>query len=170
MKDDMIHIGRATCADLEDILALQEENQPQHGGMLSASFGRHLFVEMMREAPLIVARRKGRVIGYLVTGTREQNAGIPIVEAMLALFPVQSDSHIYGPICVKAEERGKGLAQAMFTELERTEPGRRYVCFIRSDNHPSLRAHTKMGMHEIGRFVFHGKDYTVLLSPGFRTG
>jgi len=142
-------------------MALQEENQPEHGGTLSASFPQTLFAAIMHETPVIVARLSGRVIGYLVTSTKKMNAEISIINAMLTAYSGATDSYVYGPICVKEKERGKGLAQAMFTELQRLEPFREYVLFIRSDNTASLRAHMKMGMSEVASFVFCGNNYVV---------
>ena len=164
MIENLAEIGRATEEDLDGILALQAENQPGRGGRLSASFPRSLIAEIMRDAPVIVSRLVGCVIGYLVTSTKEMNAGIPIIEAMLAAYPGASASHVYGPICVAAEKRGKGLAQAMFAELRRLEPERQYILFVRRDNRASLRAHAKMGMREVAGFRFRDNDYMVLSS------
>ncbi|MDB5345545.1 MAG: family acetyltransferase [Schlesneria sp.] len=64
--------------------------------------------------------------------------------------------------CVAAAERGTGLAQAMFAELRRWLPAREGILFIRRDNVASLRAHQKMGMNEVGRFVFAGSEFAIL--------
>ena len=101
-----------------------------------------------------------------MNSTREMNDNIPIIRAMLDAYPGAADAYVYGPICVKEEERGKGLAQAMFTELRRLEPGREGILFIRRDNPASLRAHTKMGMHDVAGVVFGGIDYAVLSYVG----
>ena len=69
-------------------------------------------------------------------------------------------------ICVEAEARGKGLAQAMFSELRRLVPMREGILFIRRDNPASLRAHEKMGMREVAAFVFGGSEFAVLSCPG----
>src|SRR6476661_1005367 len=141
---------------------LQTANQPERGGTLSASLPRSRIAAMMRDMPLIVARRDGRIAGFLMTSTREMNADVPIIRAMLAAYPGATDAYVYGPICVSAEERGKGLAQAMFAELQRLLPGRTGILFIRRDNAASLHAHAKMGVHEVADFVFNGDDYAVL--------
>ena len=164
MIETFAEIGRATEEDLDGILALQAENQPGRGGRLSASFPRSLIAEIMRHTPVIVSRLNGCVTGYLVTSTREMNAGIPIIDAMLAAYSGAPASHVYGPICVAAEQRGKGLAQAMFAELRRWEPEREYILFVRRDNPASLRAHAKMGMCEVAGFRFRENDYVVLSS------
>jgi predicted GNAT superfamily acetyltransferase len=157
-----VDISRATEIDLDGIMELQTANQPERGGTLSASLPRSRIAEMMRAMPLIVARRSGRITGFLMTSAREMNADVPIIRAMLAAYPGAADAYVYGPICVSAEERGKGLAQAMFAELQRLLPGREGILFIRRDNPASLRAHEKMGMHEVADFVFSGTSYVAL--------
>ena len=163
-------ICRATEIDLDGIMELQTANQPERGGTLSASFPRSRIANMMRAMPLIVARCSGRITGFLMTSTREMNADVPIIRAMLAAYPGAADAYVYGPICVSAEERGKGLAQAMFAELQRLLPGREGILFIRRDNSASLRAHAKMGMNEVAGFVFDGNDYVALSYVGRESG
>lgn len=154
-------VGRADENDLDGILELQAANQMAKGGSLSASLPRDRVAAMMEQMPLIVARREGHVTGFLMTTTREMNADLPIVQAMFAAYHGTPDAYVYGPICVGEQERGKGLAQRMFADLRSREPGREGVLFIRKDNEPSLRAHLKMGMKEVGAFPFNGFDYAV---------
>ena len=163
---DAVNIGRATERDLDGILELQAANQLDRGGMLSVELPRSRVAEMMREMPLIVARRDGRIVAFLMNRTREMDGEVPIVRAMLDAYPGATDAYVYGPICVGEEERGKGLAQAMFAELRRLEPGREGILFIRRDNPASLRAHEKMGMREVAGFVFGGIDHVVLSYVG----
>jgi predicted GNAT superfamily acetyltransferase len=163
---DAVNIGRATERDLDGVLELQAANQLERGGMLSAEMPRSRVAEMMREMPLIVARRDGRIVAFLMNSTREMNDDVPIVRAMLDAYPGATDAYVYGPICVSEEERGKGLAQAMFAELRRLAPGREGILFIRRDNPASLRAHEKMGMREVAGFVFDGMDHVVLSYVG----
>jgi predicted GNAT superfamily acetyltransferase len=147
-------------------MELQAANQPERGGMLSANLSRSRVAAMMLGRPLIVARRSRRVVAFLMNSTREMNDDVPIIRAMLDAYPGSADAYVYGPICVKEEERGKGLAQAMFAELRRLERGREGILFIRRDNASSLGAHTRMGMREVGGFVFGGIDYAVLAYVG----
>jgi L-amino acid N-acyltransferase YncA len=155
-------VGQASEADLDGIVELQAANQADRGGALSASFPRVRIAEMMREMPVIVARRGGRIVGFLMTGTRAMTADVPILGAMLAAYAGASDAYVYGPICVAAEERGQGLAQAMFSELRRLVPAREGILFIRRDNLASLRAHEKMGMREVASFLYSGREFAVL--------
>lgn len=155
-------VGRATEVDIDGILELQAANQPECGGMLSANMPRARITAMMCDMPLIVVRRNGHVVGFLMASTREMNADIPIIRTMLSVYPGQADAYVYGPICVSEEERGKGWAQSMFAELRRLEPEREGILFIRRDNLASLRAHLKMGMREVAEFVFDGAEMAVL--------
>ena len=98
--------------------------------------------------------------------TRSMNAAVSIIRAMLDAYSGSNDAYVSGPICVGAQDRGKCLAQAMFTELRRLEPGREGNLFIRRDNPASLRAHAKMGMHEVGGFVFGGIEFAILSYVG----
>lgn len=159
-------VGKATKVDLDGILELQEVNQMARGGTLSASLPRDRIAAMMDAMPLIVAHRNGHITGFLMTTTREMNAGLPIVQATFAAYHGAADAYVYGPICVEAEERGKGLAQAMFVELRRLEPGREGILFIRRDNVASLRAHARMGMREVAGFQFNGFDFAVFSYVG----
>jgi len=156
-----MEINRATAADLDGILALQTANQPENGGSLSAKLPRSRITAMMADMPLIVTLNSAKVVGFLMTSSRAMNADIPIINAMLTAYPGTDDSYIYGPICIAEQKRGKGLAQAMFTELRRLEPDREGILFIRRDNPASLRAHKKMGMHEVACFEFNGVDHSV---------
>jgi predicted GNAT superfamily acetyltransferase len=156
-----LDIDRATHADLDGIDTLQEANQIARGGSLSASLPRERIAAMMEAMPLIVARRNGQVAGFLMTTTRDMNADFAIVQAMFAAYGGSADAYVYGPVCVAEEERGQGLAQAMFAELRRLEPGREGILFIRLDNEASLRAHARMGMREVARFAFNGFAFAV---------
>lgn len=167
LVDTVIEIGLATDRDLDDILALQKANQITNGGMLSVSFSRSQIATMMCAMPLVVARRDNRVVGFLLCSTIEQNSNVPILHAMLQVYPLHAkNAYVYGPICVDASERGKGLAQAMFAELQLKQPGREGILFIRRDNAASLKSHHKMGMREVAQFTFDGIEHLVLAYIG----
>ena len=164
---DNIEIAIARDSDLDGILALQAANQIGNGGTLSASFSRSHLQLIMRDMPLLVARRDSTVVGFLICSTREAVEGIPIIVATLDAYPARArDSYVYGPICIDAKERGKGLAQLLFDELRRLLPGREGVLFIRRDNEASIRSHRKMGMREVSSFPFGGMEHVVLAYVG----
>ncbi len=155
--------GPATAEDIPGILALQEANLIDNGGTLSVRLPADWYADAMRDMPLIVARRDGTVIGYVAATSLEAQMHIPIVQAMVAKFPPPPNCFIEGPVCVAANERGKGLVAAMFAEARKRLPGRAAVTFIRSDNAASLRAHDKMGLGVLGEFEANGVRYTALV-------
>jgi len=154
-------IALATPDDITGILALQEPNLPDSGGSLSVRQNADWFRRTIAEMPLIVGRRDGKVVGYMVTTTLAAKAHVAIFQAMLRSFPAPPDCYSYGPVCVAETERGKGLASAMFEKLRAELSGRPAMTFIVADNVPSLIAHRKMGMRELGAFANGGIEYIV---------
>jgi len=156
-------IGLAAPADLDGILAVQEENQPEHGGSLSARFPRDWFVQAIDSQSIIVARRGDRIAGYVAFTPREMQAHIPIVQAMLQAYPGPS-AYLHGPICVGRDFRRRGVATAMFEAQRAQMKHSDVIAFIREDNHASRRAHVGMGLHEAATFEHSGVRYVVLAS------
>jgi L-amino acid N-acyltransferase YncA len=155
-------VGLAAEGDIEGILELQDRNQPDRSGTLSARLSRGWFEAALTAMPVIVARREGRVVGYLVSSPLAAYADVPVVQAMLAAYGGSPGAYVYGPICVEKAERGRGLAGAMFAELRARLPRREGVLFIRRDNAASLRAHIRMGMREVAEFTHGGTAFVVL--------
>ncbi|MGB8517138.1 MAG: hypothetical protein WCD45_04535, partial [Gallionella sp.] len=60
-------IVRALETDIDGIVALLAENQPERGGTLSANPSYSEIAKMMREMPIIVARRSNQITGFLMT-------------------------------------------------------------------------------------------------------
>ena len=167
MPIDDCEIVEATAEDIDGILELQERNQPERGGTLSARLPREWLEAAVADMPVIVVRKEGRVVGYLISATREAYAGVRVVAAMPRAYPgAAPDAYVYGPVCVAEEARGRGLAAAMFAALRARLPGREGVLFIRRDNAASLRAHEKMGMRKVAAFTHGGAEMAVLAYVG----
>jgi GNAT superfamily N-acetyltransferase len=166
IASDGIEIVTATERDLDGILALQEVNQPEHGGTLSARLARAQLEAMLRDLPLMVARRGDAIVGYLLAASRATVAAVPVIRAMLAAYGGTADAYVYGPIVVGEGERGHGLAQRLFESLRSRLPGREGILFIRADNTASLRAHEKMGVVPRATFGHNGRDFVVLSYEG----
>jgi ribosomal protein S18 acetylase RimI-like enzyme len=161
-----LQIGLAEHGDIDGILALQEENLPEHGGLLSVRQPRQFFEAALDGMPLVVARRQGSVVGYLGSASRAATANVPVIAAMLRAYPGADDAYVYGPICVAAAERGQRLAAAMAAMLRERLPRREGILFIRADNTASLHAHARMGMREVAEFRHDGIAYRALAYVG----
>jgi L-amino acid N-acyltransferase YncA len=159
-----IHL--ATPADVGGILELQACNLPDRGGLLSVGFPQAWFEAVIAAMPVMVARRDGQVLGYLVSAPFSALAQVPIVQAMRRAYPGSDGGYLYGPICVAAAERGRGIARALFAALRAQLPGREGIAFIRRDNAASLRAHQAMGMREVAEFDHGGIAHVVIAYVG----
>ena len=87
MAIDDCEITQATAEDIDGLLDLQERNQPERGGTLSAWLPREWLEAAVADMPVIVARKEGQVVGYLISASREAYAGVPVVAAMLRAYP-----------------------------------------------------------------------------------
>jgi RimJ/RimL family protein N-acetyltransferase len=155
-------ISLAAPNDIPGILALQEQNLPEHGGNLSVRQTADWFKNAILERSVIAGRRSGEVVGYVLGTPLAANAHVAIIQTMLRTFPPPAKCYLYGPACVAEGERGKGLAGALFKVLQTHMGGRPAMTFVRADNEPSLRAHQKMGMRELGPFLNYGEQYIAL--------
>jgi predicted GNAT superfamily acetyltransferase len=159
-------IALARREDIAGILELQEANLRQNGGTLSVRFSRDWFEAALGDLPVIVARKAGRVVAYLVSSSKAAQAHAPIIKAMLQAYPGAADAYLYGPICIAESERGRNLPAALMADLRARLPGREGITFIRRDNVASLRAHAKIGMREAAEFVHDGAAVVVVAHRG----
>jgi predicted GNAT superfamily acetyltransferase len=161
-----LQIGLATADDLAGILDLQERNLRKNGGALSVPMAREWLAAAIGGMPIIVARRDGCVVGYVVSSSLADQSDDPILNAMLQAYPGSPGSYVYGPICVAEHERGKGTARAMFEALRAQLQGREGFTFIRADNTVSRRVHAGMGTREAAMFTVDSVDYVVVAYVG----
>ena len=126
--------------DIPGVLMLQEANLPHSGGSLSVRRNADWFQSAILEKSLLICRRDGKVVGYVLGTSFGIKAPVAIIQSMLRAFPAPPDCYLYGPICVAETERGKGLASAMFKELRARLSGRPAMLFVRADD-PSHSRH-----------------------------
>jgi L-amino acid N-acyltransferase YncA len=162
MVDAGYEIALATLDDISGILLLQEQNLPEQGGALSVRLSAQWFAAALADMPVMVARKTGQVVGYLVASSIPSQAHLPVIQAMLRAYPAPPEAYIYGPICVAASERGRGLPARLFAAQRALVGGRECLTFIRRDNTASLRAHAKIDMREVAAFVHGGVELVVV--------
>lgn len=162
MTSPSYSVSRARREDIPGILALQEANLPENGGQLSVRLTGDWFTDTLDDGSLIVARDREGIAGYVAGTPLARQIHIPIVQALLKAFSLPPQCYFYGPVCVCAAHRGRGLAQEMFKLLHADMGGRSAALFIRDDNTASLRAHLKMGMTKMGEFMSGDTRYAAL--------
>ena len=147
--------------DVDGILAVQEENQPENGGNLSARFSRDWFAKAIENRSIIVADIDGCIAGYVAFTSREVQSYVPIIQAMLRAYP-NPGAYLHGPICVGRKFHRRGLASAMFRAQREQMNHSAVMAFIREDNLASRRAHKGMGLDEVATFEESGARYVVV--------
>lgn len=160
-SDNAHDIGVATVEDIPELLALQAENQIDRGGALSIEFPAAWFEEVIRDMPVVIARRGGRLAGFLVSSSPRATDHLALVQAKFAAYPAAPGAYNSGPLCVAENERGQGLATKLFAAQRRLLTGREGVAFIRKDNSASRVAHAKYGFREVAEFSYSGVEYLV---------
>jgi L-amino acid N-acyltransferase YncA len=155
-------IALATADDIPGIMALQNINLRSNGGALSIGFSDDWFKRVLSEMPIIVARKEGLIVGYLVSSPVSAAANMPIMEAKLRAYPGSRNPYNHGPVCVAEGERNRGLISGMFEALRKRLMGREGIAFVRGDNAASLSAHKKLGMRQVAEFTHDGVAYVVV--------
>ncbi len=145
-------------------------------GFLTVEYTEAQIDEMNRDLAVIIAAMEGEVAGYLCATSWEYARKVLILQAMLdsvASITFQgtlispANTCVYGPVCVAAHARGKGILDGLFTAMKEIVPARYLFCalFISALNSRSLRAHReKLHMQEAGLFEFRGSLYHALVA------
>lgn len=147
--------------DIADILVLQSENQPSKGGALSVEFPAQWFEIVMKDMPIVIARREGRLVGYLVSSPQAATKQLALNQAKYRAYPAGPEAYNSGPLCIAASERGRGLASKLFDAQRALLRGREGVAFIRRDNAASRAVHARCGFREVAQFAHAGIEYLV---------
>ena len=159
----MYRINLASAADIEGIAQLLQANAPSQGGSLTGEFPLDKVRQMaLGGSPVVVASRDDKIVGVLFSAPKDMHPAPPSIQAMLSAWPGTPDAYVYGPACIASTERGQGLLPQLYAQLQRHCPGREAILFIRTDNTASLRAHERLGMHEVAGFTLEGDEYAVL--------
>jgi len=155
-------ISVAVPDDIRDILALQSDNQISKGGALSVEFPAQWFEQAVKDLPVVIARRDGRLVGYLVSSSQAATKHLPLPQAKQRAYPAGPGAYNSGPLCIAASERGRGLAAKLFETQRSLWQGREGVAFIRQDNVVSRAVHARYGFREVALFSHAGVDYLVV--------
>lgn len=159
----MYEIRIAESTDVDGVTTLLQANSPSRGGSLTGEFSREMVAKMISSSPVVVAKRAGEVVGVLISSTTDIADGSPpSVRAMLAAWPGGANAYVYGPACIAGSERGQGLLAKLYAVMKTEHAGGEAVLFIRRDNIASMRAHEKLGMHEVASFILDEIEYAVL--------
>jgi L-amino acid N-acyltransferase YncA len=155
-------ISVAAAEDIPDILALQSKNQIARGGALSVEFPAQWFEQAVKDMPIVIARREGQLVGYLVSSSQAATRHLALPEAKHRAYPAGAKAYNSGPLCIAASERGRGLVSKLFEMQRSLLPGREGVALIRRDNAASRAVHAKYGFRDVAEFSHAGVEYVVV--------
>ena len=159
-------VSVAKAEDIPDILALQSENQISRGGALSVEFPAQWFERAVKDMPIVIARREGQLVGYLVSSSQAATQHLALPQAKYRAYPAGPEAYNSGPLCVAASERGRGLVSKLFDAQRSLLRGREGVAFIRQDNATSRAVHAKYGFREVAQFSHAEVEYLVVSYAG----
>lgn len=154
-------VNAATAYGIPEIIELQRANLIVNGGMLSVDLSSAWIESTLADMPVIIARRDGRLVGYLMSSKPDSTAHVPVSQAKFAAYPAHANSYNCGPMCIATSERGHGLAAQLFDALRVRLPGREAVAFSRRDNVASRRVQEQLGFKDVAGFSLAGVDYVV---------
>jgi L-amino acid N-acyltransferase YncA len=159
-------VSVATAEDIPDILALQSANQVSRGGSLSVEFSAEWFERAVNDMPIVIARREGELVGFLVSSSQAATQHLALPQAKYRAYPAGPEAYNSGPLCIAANERGRGLVSKLFSAQRSLLPGREGIAFIRRDNATSRAVHAKYGFREVAEFSHAGVEYLVVSYSG----
>ena len=176
-----VNVRKATFEDIEGILNLQHiylyTNLPPEDrlkGFVTTPFTSLQVRQVINNNGLFVALDKGKVVGYIFSGSWAYFSAWPIFPFMLSslsgmtyqnIIIKDSNTFQYGPVCIDKAYRGVSLFQKLFEEMrihlvEKFAVG---LTFINKINSHSYHAHTrKLGLEVISEFYFNGNTYYAL--------
>lgn len=157
-----ITIRVATVADAAAITALLLPNTAAHGGALYGDWSLAVVQRWLGSgSPIVVATEQETLTGVLFSAEK-RDASAPPAVAMLQAYPGEPNAYVYGPVCIDASMRGKGILEKLVGCLEKAVGGRQGILFINAGNEASLRAHERLGMRRVAEFLLKGEVFHVL--------
>lgn len=160
----------ASAKDIDDISRLLQANTAAHGGTLTGEFDRNTVVRMLDAGmPVIIAQEQDRLLGVVFSHAMGNPKAPPVVTAMEKAWPGSPGAYIYGPVCIDASARGRGILTLLYESLKQALPGREAVLFIRRHNVASLTAHQRLGMCEVAGFSAGGEEFAVFSDKAIKS-
>ncbi len=164
-----------TKADIEGLLALQQQNLVRHvsakvaqdQGFVTVEHNYELLTQMNQAAPQIIAKDREVVVGYALVMLPSFQDMIPVLKPMFEMLadltwrgrPIEpTDFYVMGQVCVADGYRGAGIFDALYAK-HRERMGQSYkycITEVAVRNTRSMRAHERVGF----RLIHHFEDST----------
>ncbi len=163
--------------ELEEILVLQKQNLPTHltkneiekEGFVTISHTIDLLDRMNTVCPHIIAKDKGRVIGYALCMHPDFSEEIPILysmfEKMKEVLPEEKSFMVMGQICIDKAYRGKGIFRGLYKTMKKSlgSSFELIVTEVDGRNKRSLNAHLACGFTTKKKYQSDGRDWYLIV-------
>ena len=178
LKTDITRTG----SDLEQILALQEQNLKQHlteaeklqEGFLTMQFTTGMLKRLHDLAPSVIVRDGDKVIAYAIVLLQEGRKYYPDLETMFVNLETVSwqgkslqyyNYYVMGQICIDKNYRGRNVFQMLYDKHCEINKGKFdfIVTEISTSNLRSIRAHEKTGFRTIHTYKDYLDEWNVVL-------
>jgi hypothetical protein len=165
-----------TRKDLEEILELQKKNLPNHltkqeiekEGFLTVSHNLILLESMNIKCPHIIAKDKGRVIGYALCMHPDFSEEIPLLYAMFEkireVLPEEQTFIVMGQICIETSYRRQGIFRGLYSFMKQVTASQfaHIITEVDRTNLRSLNAHYAIGFTLLKTYSADSKDWKLI--------
>lgn len=175
-------IRQAVPGDYPAILALQAQNTPEHlnaqqrqQGFIVSQMNEKQLVSINNGLGILIAIEDQHLAGFVCLMPTDAHPRPAVVDAMLHTLANQQFQgqtldqrriFLYGPVCLSAEWRGKGVLRQLVAAV-RVRTQRNFdvgALFINDDNPHSLAAHVDgLGMTALTSFQCNQQNYQLVV-------
>ncbi len=163
--------------ELEEILLLQKQNLPDHltqkeiekEGFVTISHTFDLLERMNTVCPHIIAKDKGRVIGYALCMHPDFGQEIPILYSMFEkireVIPEEQSFIVMGQVCIDKSYRGRGIFRELYRTMKKSlrSTFELIVTEVDGRNKRSLNAHLACGFTTKKKYQSDGRDWYLIV-------
>jgi len=163
--------------ELEEILVLQKQNLPdqlaekeiEKEGFVTISHTFDLLERMNAVCPHIIAKDKGRIIGYALCMHPDFSKEIPILLSMLqqlmVVLPRGESFIIMGQICIDKAYRRQGVFRGLYKTMKKSlgSSFKLIVTEVDGRNKRSLNAHLACGFTTKKKYQSDGRDWHLIV-------
>ena len=162
--------------ELEEILDLQKKNLPnqltnhekQKEGFVTISHSMELLDRMNTKCAHIIAKDKGKVIGYALCMHPDFSKEIPILFAMFEkireVLPEKQSFIVMGQICIEKLYRGQGIFRGLYSFMKQVTASEypNIITEVDGTNLRSLHAHYAVGFTLLKSYSADSKDWKLI--------
>nr|WP_298996678.1 GNAT family N-acetyltransferase [uncultured Allomuricauda sp.] len=173
----IVYKQASTTQELEQILALQQQNLPKNlsqsdiikDGFLSVEHSLELLKEMNDMCQHIIAVENEKVVGYALCMHPTFSESIEILKPMFyeinKVVKNKGNYMVMGQICIAKTYRGKGLFRKLYANMKAFLPEGfdTIITEVDAKNQRSMDAHRAIGFVELKNYRSDGKEWSLIV-------